>query len=400
MRNYQLLRHLGQHHDVTLVTYASPQAGAAEALQPLCERVVLEESPPDAAISSKRRRQLGSLISPRSYHSTWLLSGRLQKTLDGLIRATHFDLVQIESSMMAAFDVSENAGVLVIDEHNIEYEGLFRSFRTESSVLRKLYYLAEYAKCRREEIASWHRADGCALTSAREEAILREEIPAKPTAVVPNAVDAEYFRPSGAPSDPDEIVFTGLMSYRPNVDAAIYFVRKIFPRIRRLRPTARFSIVGADPPAEVTRLASSSVRVTGAVSDVRPYLDRARVVVVPVRFGSGTRLKVAEGLAMAKAVVSTSVGAEGIDVRAGEHLLIADDPRLFAEEVVRLSSTPRVADDLGAAGRAFALAHLTWKASAARLETFHEQLLDRQAAFDVGRSGPTVAAKRMGTLSD
>ncbi len=400
MRNYQLLRHLAQRHDVTLVTYASPHPGALEALEALCERVIVEEHPIGPEQSTKRFRQLGSLISPRSYHSTWLLSSWLQKTLDRLIAADRFDIVQIESSMMCGFDVSNSRAVLALDEHNIEYEGLLRSCRTEGSVLRKLYYFGEYLKCRREEIAFWHEADGCTLTSAREEAILRDRIPTKPTAVVPNGVDAEYFRPTGATSDPNEIVFTGLMSYRPNVDAVTFFVRTIFPRIRHLNPIARFTVVGAEPPPDVTRLAGPDVQVTGAVSDVRPYLERAGVVVVPIRMGSGTRLKVAEGLAMAKAIVSTSVGAEGIDVRHGEHLLIADDPLLFADQVVRLSRERQLATELGTAGRAFAQARLSWKASAARLEAFHDELLDARAKRLVSPARPVVPERTAETASD
>ena len=133
---------------------------------------------------------------------------------------------------------------------------------------------------------------------------------------------------------------TGLMKYRPNVDGATFFVREILPRIVQVRPGATFYVVGGEPAPEVLRLAGPNVVVTGGVDDVRPYVHKAAVFVVPLRVGSGTRLKVLEGLSMGKPMVSTALGCEGIDVVAGEHLLVADQAAPFADAVLALMDDP------------------------------------------------------------
>src|SRR5207245_4095187 len=130
----------------------------------------------------------------------------------------------------------------------------------------------------------------------------------------PNGVDIDSFQPSLGVRDPNNVVFVGVMHYRPNVDAAMYFVREILPHLVRERPNLTFTIVGGGPPEELRRLAGKNVVLTDRVPDTRPYVARAGVSVVPLRMGSGTRLKVLEGLAMGSALVSTSLGCEGIDI--------------------------------------------------------------------------------------
>jgi glycosyltransferase involved in cell wall biosynthesis len=380
LRNYHLLRFLAQRHDVTLLTYATSwDPGAAKALSDLGVRTILEAQPGGFEGPAKRRRQLRSLMSRRSYHSAAIFSRSFQVTLDRQMADRPYDIIQVEQSTMSLFELSASPAPVVLDEHNIEYEILRRSVGVESSPLRKLYYMSEYLKHRREEIASWRAASGCTLTSPREERLLQQIVPGKPTAVVANSVDVAHFHPSDRAVDPNELVFTGLMSYRPNVDAMVHFVGTVLPRIRRVRPRVHLTIVGAGPAPEVTRLAGPNVRVTGAVADVRPYLERAAAVVVPIRSGSGTRFKVAEGLAMRKAVVSTSLGAEGIDVRHGEHLLIADDAAQFAEQVVRVLEDTQLASSLGERGRELAEQKLSWESAGARLESFYAELRQRAA---------------------
>jgi sugar transferase (PEP-CTERM/EpsH1 system associated) len=381
IRNYEVLRQLARNHDVTVLTYgASDQRDATRVLEQICARVVTVAGPPLRMIPAKRRRQMASLLSSSSYRATWLHSRELQDALDRLLDEGDFDVIQIESSMMSRFKIERGRAIVVLDEHNIEYEAMWRSFRTERSPIRKAYYLAEYIKCRPEEIGAWIAADGCTVTSAREERIVRATIPDKPTKVVPNAVDTSFFRSSGLAPDPNELVFTGTMSYRPNVDAVNYFVRSVLPHLRRIRPSVHLTVVGADPPPELIRLSSPYITITGAVTDVRPFFERASVAVVPIRMGSGTRLKIGEALAMAKPIVSTTLGAEGIDLQDGQHILLADDPVTFAAQVVRALGDPVLTASLGARGRAFAEEHLSWAESVARLEQFHAELLAKADA--------------------
>jgi glycosyltransferase involved in cell wall biosynthesis len=160
----------------------------------------------------------------------------------------------------------------------------------------------------------------------------------------------------------------------------LYFVREIFPRILACRPNMVFYIVGAGAPEEIKRLASAKIVVTDTVPDVRPYVLKAAVFVVPLRMGGGTRLKVVEGLAMEKAVVSTSLGSEGIDVTHGQHLLIADEPDAFADAVLRILRDCGLAARLGREGRALVESRYTWETAVRRLEAFYDQLLAKAPA--------------------
>jgi glycosyltransferase involved in cell wall biosynthesis len=250
--------------------------------------------------------------------------------------------------------------------------------------MRRFYNRLEFMKFKREEIRSWQSVSGCVMTSAREQEIVKTLAPNTPTIVGANAVDVEYFRPSAIPRESRALVMTGLMHYRPNIDGALYFVNEIFPLILASRPDMVFYIVGAGATDELKRVAGPNVVVTDTVPDVRPYVHDAAAFVVPLRMGGGTRLKVLEGLSMEKAVVSTSVGCEGIDVVHGEHLLVADDPRAFADAVLNVTADDGLAGRLGRQGRTLTEQHYKWEAVVERLETFYRHLL----ADTVGRRRP------------
>ena len=377
-RNFELLRYLSKRHDITLVTYETSRDPVAANVLGSLARVIYVPAPPDGP--AKRRRQIGSLVSPHSFHSGSLYSGALQAAVDRTLADEPYDIIQVAQSKLSRVQITAGEALVVLDEHNIEYETLRRNAMVEYSPIRKLYYFGEYLKHRSEEIAAWRAAAGCTVTSIREERIVNQIVPGTPTAVVMNSVDTGFFRPSAAHPDPDELVFTGLMRYRPNVDAVRHFVRTTLPLIQRVRPNTRLTIVGAGPSPEVLRLAGPDVRVTGTVADVRPFLERAAVVVVPIRTGGGTRFKIAEGLAMGKAVVSTTIGAEGIGVGHEEHLLLADDPAAFAEQVLRVLEDRRLAGALGAAGRDFAERYLSWDAAGSVLNTFYGDLRRQRVA--------------------
>ena len=159
----------------------------------------------------------------------------MQQKLDEVMKRERFDVVQIESSQLAGYTFDPRA-VSVLDEHNIEYELLYRMYSTEGSPLRRMYNWLEFQKFKREEVSSWQSVSGVVSTSAREERIMREAAPDTPMMVAPNAVNVDYFCPSEEPIDADALVMTGLMHYRPNIDGAVYFVREILPHILASRP--------------------------------------------------------------------------------------------------------------------------------------------------------------------
>src|SRR5208283_3320077 len=186
-------------------------------------------------------------------------------------------------------------------------------------------------KIRREEVAAFRSFDGVTFCSEADQARARHLVPSLTSAVVPNAVDVGYFRPSPAGPSPDgkTVLFFGAINYFPNVDGLLYLLREVWPLLARSHPEARLKIVGQAPTPQILAFRGPRVEVTGKVEDVRPHLAKAAVTVVPLRVGGGTRFKILEAMAMGRPVVSTSLGAEGILARPGEDILLADEPEAF-----------------------------------------------------------------------
>jgi sugar transferase (PEP-CTERM/EpsH1 system associated) len=375
VRNYQLLRHLAARHEVHLLTVS--RAGDAEEsirhLRTLCDGVTAVWTDKGDLIQ-KRLRQLGSIPSGTPFAVATAGTRSLGSAFRELLSTFKPNLIHVEGSPLAGLPFPLGTP-LSLDEHNIEYELAARMAVAERSPLRKVFHRAEAWKLRRLEMSAWREFDGVSFTSERERNVAAQVAPHTPMVAIPNGVDLEYFAPQAVEREPDAIVFTGIQSYRPNSDAVLFFHSRVMPRLLADRPLAHLYVVGQQPPVEVSRLAGPNLTVTGKVHDVRPYLARAAVVVAPLRMGGGTRLKILEALGMGKAVVSTSVGCEGLAVRHGEHLLVADDPAEFATHVARLCADPDLAMKLGARGRAVAIERYGWSGIAATLDRFHDELL-------------------------
>jgi hypothetical protein len=331
-----------------------------------------------------------------TFQSFWvpeLCSTTLQDAIDELCATLSFDLVQLEASVLCGLEIPPGIRV-VLDSHNIEYELLQRMAAGERSLARRAFNALEYRRYRRFEERSWTHVDGCVVTSGREERIVRAAAPETLTAVVPNGVDLEFFTRSHAAVEPRTVVFNGTLGYRPNVDAAHFLVDDIWPLVLAQYPDAQLIIVGTAPAAERRSLARPSVILTGEVPDIRSYLGRAAVVVVPVRMGGGTRLKVLEGLAMGKAMVSTSVGCEGIATRDGVHLLIADDAASFALRMSQLFADSALRERLGKAGRSLIEAEYSWDLAGGRLEALYQRVAAHRPRHKTSKVNGKIRAER------
>jgi glycosyltransferase involved in cell wall biosynthesis len=328
-------------------------------------------------IRNKRRAQLESLMSSRSHHLGSLRSNEMQTALAALLSRRSFDVVQLESSQMG-FVLPVPGIPVLVDEHNIEFLLLRRLAGVESSAVRRAFGYLEATKARREELQVWAGCHGVVVTSETDLAVVHSNEPRKPACVVPNGVDIDYFRPAAADPEAATVVFSGAINYRPNTDAVAYFIRDVMPHLKRYNPSARFVVVGQGAPEWLVRMADASVEFTGWVADVRPHLQRAAVVVAPLRAGSGTRLKILEALAMGKPVVTTSIGCEGLSVIDGEHLKVADDPDAFAEVTARLISDRAAAREVGRSGRRLVEREYSWDVIATRMERFHSQLIRKE----------------------
>jgi glycosyltransferase involved in cell wall biosynthesis len=323
------------------------------------------------------------LLSPTPFETRRLVSMEFRAAFNRILAAQRFDVVQFESAFLGGLATPGLASVL--DEHNVEHELLSRVAASDPLSPRKMYHRWDAARTRRLERRLWRRLPACAVTSEREQAMVSGWAPQTLTAVVPNGVDADYFRPEpGAVVDPSSLVFVGTMHYQPNVDAAVHFIRDVMPLLWRDRPDLVFTAVGHHPPPELARLARPRVVITGSVADVRPYVHGAAVVVVPLRSGSGTRLKILEAMAMARPVVSTRMGMEGLDAKPGDDLLVADEPEHFAALTRRALVDAGLRATLGARGRALVESRYSWGRATAELEELHRRLLDARAGGRLG----------------
>jgi polysaccharide biosynthesis protein PslH len=385
-RVHGLMTQLARCHELTAVMLVDDQFDAEEcrrAMQAYCREVVLVLNPNGRQGLAKRLAQLHSLASTRSFERLLVTVPAMQRALNRVLRARRFDVVNLEFSFLGDYDLrqappGERLPVLVVDSHNIDYDLARQYARAGSSICHRLYAGANWRKLRREELGTYRDADGVYLCSAADEQRLLDQAPGARTAVIPNSADVEYYqsRPTDPPPDGRTVVFFGLLSYLPNVDGVIHFVRDIWPRITKAHPDARCKIIGGRPPPSLLALAGPRVELTGFVSDLRPHLAAAAAVVVPLRLGGGTRLKIVEGMAMGKAIVSTTLGAEGIEAIPGRDLLVEDRPAAFADAVNRLLAEPGLAARIGNSARQLAVDRYAWSGAARALESFYRRILE------------------------
>jgi glycosyltransferase involved in cell wall biosynthesis len=379
-----LMAGLARRNDVTAVSFLAPDLDAGEAehaMRAYCREVVFIPSRPS---TGKRRRllQARSLLSLVSFERLFFTLPAAQHALDRLLRGRRYDIVNIEAPFLAPYRMAqappgERIPRLVLDQHNIEFDLVRQMAKTEHGFARRLYNSVDWPKIRREEMSAWHRFDGVSFTSALDERRARSLVPSVRSTVIPNAVDVEHFKPGGDDPSPDgcTVLFFGAINYYPNIDGVLFFLREVWPRLSSSHPRARLKIVGQHPTPEILAYRGPRVEVAGLVEDVRRHLAQAAVAIVPLRLGGGTRLKVVEAMAMARPVVSTSIGAEGIDITPERNILLADDPASFAAAVGRILDEPEVAARMGREGRALVEARYSWDAAAQRLEAFFRDIL-------------------------
>ena len=269
-----------------------------------------------------------------------------------LIATETFDLIHYEMFHTAQF-YTEVRLPSVLSQQNVDSEIWRRLCDETANPFYKLAYWTQQLAFQRYERVLSPKFDAVTCTSDIDAAVFRQHCAEGATEIIPNGVDVTHYLPDFSAEAPAHLIYIGSMDWYPNEDAVGFFADAVLPRIQERVPDVRFSIVGGNPSARVQKLAEKKgVVVTGRVPEIKPYFAEATVFVVPLRIGSGTRLKILEALAMGKAIVSTSVGAEGLDLKDGEELFIADEPTVFADAVTRLLTDAPLRRRIGENGRA------------------------------------------------
>ena len=377
LRIYHLLKGLTKNHEVTFLTfgYDNQKDLLEEQFGSLLNEMHVIQ--PTWAWNYRRLAQFYSLFSPNSFFSLFSKSEEMQRLINKIVMKENFDVIQMEFPIMGIFDFDCDA-IKILDEHNVEYDNFYGMWKHAQTPIRKLHYLSEYKKSYKEEIANCKKMDAIFVVSARDKQILDNEVPDIPKYLVPNGVDTTYFKSCEEKPESYSLVFTGMMAYVPNYDGMHYFLDEIFPLVLKKIPEAKIYIVGNRPPKDLEQRATDNVIITGYVNDVRPYVRRSSLYVVPLRMGGGTRLKVLEALAMKKPVVTTSIGCEGIEVSDNESVIIRDDPKEFAESIIEVLKDRALQKSLGDKGFEIINSIYDWSVISKNLEGSLNSILSTQ----------------------
>lgn len=365
IRTYNLVKRLQKENPITFLCY-----GDSSNVLPDCPNVTLITLP-SPILEQKGSRFYWSLFtnifSPRPYIVDRHYSSRMADKAHELTNSNHFDLVHCEWTPYTE-NIRDIIGRLpaVLSAHNVEAQIWERYFDTEINPIKKIYIYLQWRKLANYEAEAAKLYSIVSTVSEPDRSIFSEEYGCKNTIVVPNGVDEYYFAPLQTEVKPSSMVFTGSMDWRPNQDGVRYFIEEVFPLIRQQIPEATFTIVGRKPPQWLIDLAGqvNGVTITGTVDDVRPYIAESALYIVPLRVGGGSRLKILEAFSMGKVVLSTTVGAEGLSVENGRHILLRDTPRDIADTACAVLSDTNRFKSYGNAGRELIEEQYTWDAIA------------------------------------
>ncbi|HKI46203.1 MAG TPA: glycosyltransferase family 4 protein [Balneolales bacterium] len=384
LRIYHVLKYLAENYDVTVVGFdnTGDRRTFFRAFPELQGRAHFVAHPWKPTF--RKAYLIHALLKRQSFWRSIAYSKKMQKTLNRILTREKFDMVLSEFPVMGFFDLPGEA-LKILDAHNVEYDNFRRMATLDNNRILRSFFRREYQKFYGEELDVCKKQDAIFTTSYRDLELFHRDVPGIPKYVIPNGVDTSFFYPSDDEPEPLSMVFVGMMNYVPNYDGMQFFIDQVFPLIQKQIPGIKIYIVGKNPPKKLANRSSENIIVTDFVDDVRPYVWRSSVYVVPLRMGGGTRLKVLEALSMEKAVVTTHIGSEGIDVRDGDTVLIADNAPDFANAVIRLLNDRALRKKLGEAGRKLVTAEYEWEIITRRVGETLSNLLqgERQPAGDV-----------------
>jgi polysaccharide biosynthesis protein PslH len=376
LRSWHLLRQLARRHSVTYLGFSDPSTsphdlqGMATVCTDLHTVARRDVAKGTRAFYLDAARHLAS---PVPYAVGKYRSSEYRARLDTLLERGRFDALVCDFLVPVVNMPGHVPCATILFTHNVEAEIWRRHATTARHPLRRALLRSQWRRMQRFEQAALGRFERVlAVSDADRETFGRlYGSGTGPVDVIPTGVDTDYFTPAPAAwADPNRLVFTGSMDWLPNEDAIIYFCRHILPLVRRTEPRVSLAIVGRNPTPAVQHLAESDagILVTGRVDDVRPHVAGAALSIVPLRIGGGTRLKIYESMAMGRAVVSTTVGAEGLPLTPGVHVATADDPEAFAAETVRLLRDSAARRAIEQAGLALVRERYDWRAVSAAFE--------------------------------
>lgn len=385
IRTYNMLRELKRDHHVTYLTLDDGTAGrtAREQASEYCHELVCIPHQQQEKFTPGFYAGLAfNIFSRLPYAIQKYHSQPMRAAIEEQLRSENIDVV-ICDFLTPAVNMPANLPCpTILFQHNVEAMIWKRHYEVQANRAKKTYLYGQWRKMQRFESMICRRFDSVVAVSEEDREQIRQQYLVSNVFAVPTGVDTEFFRPSGTVSiDPHNIVFTGSMDWLPNEDAIRYFTDQILPLVKRSVPDLTLTVVGRNPGASLIELSKRdpSIKVTGRVDDVRPYLERAAAFVVPLRIGGGTRLKIYEAMAMEKPIISTTIGAEGLPLTNDVELILADTVESFADSVVRVLGDEALGKRLGQQSAASVREKFGWPKVAERFEEICELAVKRGA---------------------
>jgi glycosyltransferase involved in cell wall biosynthesis len=383
IRNFSLLKETSRHHDVCSLSFLRrhERDGHVAALAPLCRRVETVELPARPRVRRAANAAWSWAGGARPLVLAEYHAREMRAALERVVREESIDVIHAHCLHVGQYVDSRGRAAFVYDAHNLEHV-LWRRFAKVQTPFLRAFVRSQIPK-----FEAWERYVG---THAQKVVMLSEEdrseflkvAPESDVVTVPNGADVSYFQPiPGAPEEENSIIYFANFGWPPQDDAALHLHDDILPLVRREVPQARLYLVGRNPPPAIRRLARDGVTVTGMVPDIREYIQRAAVVALPLRIGSGQKHRVFQSLAMEKPLVTTSVGAEGIALQHDVNALLSDEPERIARHIVELLRDDARRRRIGRAGRELVLERYEWAANYRLLDrAFEEALRKRRTA--------------------
>ena len=381
IRSYNMLKELKRNCHITYLTLddGTADTNARELSSEYCDELVcIPHQHREKFTTGFYVELMLNLASDLPYAIKKYESSAMREEIKKRVADKRFDVLVCDFLAPAANVPQDINCPRVLFQHNVEAMIWKRHYEVQKSAPKKAYLFRQWQKMQVFEAKMCPQFDCVVAVSCEDREMMEKEYGVENIYDVPTGVDTAFFRPSGQRAlKPHNLVFTGSMDWLPNEDAIRYFTEEIMPRIKQAVPGVTLTVVGRDPYPSLVELSKRdpSVIVTGRVEDVRPFMEEAAVYIVPLRIGGGTRLKIYEAMAMEKAIVSTTIGAEGLPVTEGEEIVLADTPESFADAVVRLLQQDSLASNIGKRAAARVRAEFGWDKVAESFATICERAI-------------------------
>lgn len=379
IRSFNILKEMvNRGYEVTLLCFTNNETKNVEALGNCLGINVITLFSERTGHSHPVTRIILSIFSKKPFYVRYYWHPRFNRAVKELTGKVNFDLLFVFNSCLVLSGLDINLP-RIHDAVDSQVLSCLGGFKNSKSLVHRLYYYLEYKKWAKVHREIYPLYDYL-LVTARRDADVVSSYPDTNVITISNGIDTSYFKPLHLEGIPLSMLFVGIMDARSNSDAALYFIKEIYPRIKQRIPMARVYIVGRNPPMSLARMHDGqNIFVTGYVEDVRPYLDRCQVVVCPLRMATGIQNKILEAMAMNKPIVTTKIGVGGIEGYAEQDIIVADDVEDFAQRVIELFTNRELLQKTGKGGREFVEKNYTWASAGNKIDRLIKELVKSRA---------------------